>query len=347
MRNILTKVSIIVTVCITILVSFCPPSFAIPRRVEECGVESYISKRDSACGVESYISKESSACGVQSYKQQKSKDCPGYTPAVTTDWVQFCPTGYQQIDSRRRSWSNCALGTDTPVFVSYSPKSYLAGKNDGCANGSTYEVKCLKPESAIPTCRLPKFGVEKHKVCRHPSNGIEAFKTCSLPVFGVAQYKECDIRKTRAELTAYIQGLEPNIDVMGVALVQNTGNLLKLSGNETAMACYIKRWDSDPLYKDSLDELKTIQFPALFGVPYDPNNYDCSNPPPLSVSNESCSDGTPRCKFQTAYNAASNFFTTNKAEIAALVDDIVARNDSTLKNQLESLNAKMDSYYKP
>jgi len=324
-----TKIAIVLSLCITIFISVCPPSFATPRRVEECGIESYVSKPDSACGILSYISKESPACGVERYKQQKSKECPDYKSADRGYFESSCPVDYSPTGSNKTECVESCDDCNKPRCIK-----------------KKYSVECVRSE-LIPTCSLPKFGVEKYKSCRHPSHEIEAFQTCSLPVFGVAQYKECDIRKTKAELISYIQGLEPNIDVMGVALIQNTGNLLKLGGNETAMACYIKRWESDPLYKDALDELKNIQFPALFGVAYDPSNYDCSNPPPLSVSTESCSDGTPRCKFQTAYNAALKFFETNKAEVAALLDDIASRTDGTYKTQLESLNATLDSYYKP
>lgn len=328
MKTSFTKIAIVLSLCITIFISICPPSFATPRRVEECGVEAYNSKADEICGEPTYKLARTDACEVERYKQQQSKDCPGYISGDLRIFIDSCPANYTPT------------GFKETVCVSYCDEC-----NKPRCTKSENRVQCLRRE-VIPTCRLSKFGVESYKQCRNLKHGIEAYQTCSRPEFGVAQYKECDIRKTKAELIAYIQGLEPNIDVMGVALIQNTGNLLKLSGNETAMACYIKRWESDPLYKDALDELKTIQFPALFGVAYDPNNYDCSNPPPLSVPTESCSDGTPRCKFQTAYNAALKFFETNKAEVAALLDDIVARTDSTYKTQLESLNAKLDSYYK-
>lgn len=344
-----TKIAVVLFLCIIIFTSICPPSFATPRRVEECGLESYVSKADPVCGAASYINKRSPACGVEKYKEQSSKSCPGYiNPSEGWFDGSSCPAGFTLKNSSFRQERNCALGPDSLIFASYTPnENYLAERSveNGCGWLRIEESYCVRSEF-IPKCRLSAFGVDKYKSCSDPSHGAASYKTCASETFGKI-WKECEIRKTKAELTAYIGGLDPNIDVMGVALVQNTGNLLKLSGNETAMACYIKRWDSDPLYKDSLDELKTIQFPALFGVPYDPNNYDCSNPSPLSLFNESCSNGTPRCKFQTAYNAALNFFKTNKAEVAALLDDVVARNDSTYKTQLESLNAKMDSYYKP
>lgn len=318
-----TKIAVFLSLCIIIFASICPPSFATPRRVEECGIESYVSRADPACGVASYISTRSAACGVELHKEQQSKTCPNYLSASTGYFRDSCPATYQATGSNR---SVCLERCDE----CNKPR---------CTN-TAYEVECSRSEY-IPKCRLPAFGVEKYKQCVDPSHGVASYNTCARQEFGVASFNECDIRKTKAELVAYIQGLEPNIDVMGVALVQNTGNLLKLGGNETAMACYIKRWDSDPLYQDAIKELKTIQFPALFGVTYDSNNYDCSSPPPLSVPTESCSDGTSRCKFQTAYNAALKFFETNKTEVAALLDDIVARTDSTYKTQLESLNAKL------
>jgi hypothetical protein len=325
------KLVITITLAIGFLISVCPSSFAIPRRVEECGIESFAGRADPACGVTNYISTRSPVCGIETYKEQQSLECPG-SEAGGEFWSDSCPVGFS-IKERRSRTGRCAPNPD---------RERGGGGGGSC---SVNEVYCTKP-SNILTCRLPQFGIDLYKECRNPSHGIENYNTCTREEFGVAQYKECEVRKTRAELTSYIQSLDPNIDVMGVALIQNTGNLLKLGGNETALACYIKRWDSDPLYKDAISELKTIQFPALFGVAYDPNNYDCSNPPPLSVSTQTCSDGTPRCKFQTAYNAAISFFETNRAEVTALLDDVLARTDSTYKTQLESLNAKMSNYNK-
>jgi hypothetical protein len=329
MKASFAKLVIIITLAIGFLVSVCPASFAVPRRVEECGIESYISRADPACGVANYISTRSPVCGIELYKEQASPECPGSVPQVG-EWSNgSCSFGYNRTEQSRQ----------------VSNADVCAEKDSGPCKPYRTEYLCVKPGSIL-TCRLPQFGIDLYKECRNPSHGVESYNTCTREEFGVAQYKECEVRKTRAELTSYIQSLEPNIDVMGVALIQNTGNLLKLSGNETALACYIKRWDSDPLYKDAIMELKTIQFPALFGVAYDPKNYDCSNPPPLNVSNQTCSDATPRCKFQTAYNAALNFFEVNKAEVTALLDDILARTDSTYKSQLESLNAKMSNYIK-
>jgi hypothetical protein len=322
------KITITLLLCITFFVLACPLGFAAPRRVEECGVESYLSRADPVCGVASHVSTRSAACGVELYKEQQSKTCPKYLSASRGYFEGSCPANYQATGSNRNSCIEMCDECNKPRCLK-----------------KLYEVECSRSEY-IPKCRLPSFGVDKYKQCDDPSHGVASYKTCSMEAFGVASFNECEIRKTKAELTAYIGGLDPNIDVMGVALIQNTGNLLKLSGNETGMACYIKRWESDPLYKDAIEELKTIQFPALFGVTYDSNNYDCTNPPELNVSTESCSDGTPRCKFQTAYNAALKFFETNKAEVAMLMDDLVARTDSTYKTQLENLNAKLDSYYK-
>ncbi|QMS86086.1 hypothetical protein HUN01_00185 (plasmid) [Nostoc edaphicum CCNP1411] len=334
MKNSFTKIVIILSLCITIFVSICPPSFATPRRVEECGIESYVSRADPICGA---ITTRSAACGVEQYKEQQSKTCPGYLSAETL-WFKK----WNVLDS---DCSSIPGTKGTYQFTGNRRQEECIDNCDGCNKPRcvkyAYAIECARTES-IPKCRLPAFGAQAYKQCSHPSHG---YNTCAREEFGKV-WKDCEVRKTKAELTAYIEGLSPNIDVMGVALIQNTGNLLKLDGNEIALACYIKRWDSDPLYKDAIEELKTIQFPALFGVTYDSNNYDCSSPPQLTVSTESCSDGTPRCKFQTAYNAALKFFETNKAEVAALIDDIVARTDSTYKTQLESLNAKLDSYYK-
>lgn len=354
MKISLTKIITIFSLAIMIFVSVCPPSLATLRRAEECGVESHVSKADPACGEPTYNSARSAVCGVELYKQIKSKACPGYIGPDRRETVDaLCPKGYKETDVREQKETQCVYypnPSSSYFLISYSPQALLAqagGSRGGCSTTTTRYRTCVRPE-AIQTCRLQDPGnVERYNVCRNLAHGIESYQTCERPEFGVAAYKECEIRKTKTELIAYISNLEPNIDVMGVALVQNAGNIWKLSGNEIALACYIKRWDSDPLYKDVLDDLKTVQFPALFGVAYNPNNYDCSNPPPLNVATESCSDGTPRCKFQTAYNAALKFFETNKAEVAALLDDIVARTDSTYKSQLESLNAKMDSYYKP
>jgi hypothetical protein len=329
MKTSFVKFVITIALAIGFLISVCPASFAIPRRVEECGIESFVSRSDPACGVANYISTRSAACGVELYKEEQSETCPGYLNANTQLFANSCPTTYQPTG---RAFRGECLETCTECEKPRCIKT----RND---------VECSRSEY-IPKCRLPSFGVEQFKQCVDPSHGVANYNTCTREEFGVAQYKECEVRKTRAELTSYIQSLDPNIDVMGVALIQNTGNLLKLGGNETALACYIKRWDSDPLYTDAISELKTIQFPALFGVAYDPNNYDCSNPPLLSVSTQTCSDGTPRCKFQTAYNAAISFFETNRAEVTALLDDVLARTDSTYKTQLESLNAKMSNYNK-
>ncbi len=360
MKISLTKIIAILSLAIVIFVSVCPPSLAALRREAECGVERYNSGPSPACGEPTYKLARSPACGVERYKEAKSSKCPGFI-SKDSRWLRDifpcsaafpgyretgetkmedvpCPDGPGSSGRGGRDVLNPNPSYGAASFVSFTPKyNYIA-----CA---VRVKRCERPE-VIETCRLPDFGVETYNECRNIAHEIESFPTCERPEFGVASYNECEIRKTRAELTAYIANLDPNIDVMGVALLQNTGNLLKLDSNETGLACYIKRWDSDPLFSDAISDLKTIQFPALFGVAYDPSKYNCSGQTVFSLPTTSCSDGSPRCKFQTAYNASVEFFTRNKDEVTALLDDVVARNDETVKAQLQALNAKLDNYFK-
>jgi hypothetical protein len=340
-----TRIIVFIFLVIVIFVSISPSSFAALRRVEECGIESYISKADPACGVASYISARSGACGVDLYNEKKSLECEGShkeTPEREFNSYMSCPDGWTYLGSRYKTvpCDPHVQSTDPLVFASYPLGNNIIAK---FCNKTV--SRCHIPEKLL-LCRLPQFGVEKYIECRDPSHGVETYNTCSLPEFGVAKWNECEVRKTRAELTEYIQGVESNLDLMGKELIENSRNLLKLTGNEIGMACYIKRWESDPLYRDVIEELKTTQFPELFGVPYDPTKYDCSSPSELTLSTETCSDSTLRCKFQTGYNAAFEFFKSNKTEVITLLDDLVARTDSTYKTKLEELNSKLDSYYK-
>lgn len=327
MRTSFAKIVVIVSLTVALFLSICPPSFAAVRRVQECGVESYVSKADPVCGVASYSLAHSPKCGVEKYNQKKSKDCPGYISGETVVYnPNTCPAGYQFVENKR------------------VPRACSSESNNHLFNCYDLMAVCTRAE-VVRTCRLDKFGVESYNACRDPANGIESYQTCARPEFGVATFNECEIRKTEAELVAYIQNIDPNIDVMGASLLRNAASLLQLDGNETALACYIKRWDSDPLYSDVIGDLKA-QFPALFGVAYDPSSYDCSGQQTLSLPTDTCSDTTPRCKFQTAYKASLDFLESNKAEVAALMDDVVARSNGTYKTQLESLNAKIDNYFK-
>ncbi len=333
MKISLIKIVAVLSLAIVIFVSVCTPSLAALRRAEECGVERFNSKADEVCGTPTYVLARSDKCGVELYKQQKSKECPGYVSA-DSNWFRLrgnasesCPQGYQFTGSTRTITGECCDECSRPRCTQIP------------------QVYCSRPET-VPTCRLAKFGVERYLECRNLAHGIESFPTCERPEFGVASYNECEIRKTRAELIPYIANLESSIDVMGVALLNSSGNLLKLDRNETGLACYIKRWESDPLYSDAISELKTIQFPALFGVPYDPNKYDCSGSSSFSPPTTACSDESPRCKFQTAYNASVEFFRRNREEVTALLNDVVARNDETVKARLQALNAKLDNYFK-
>jgi hypothetical protein len=310
---------IINPLCVAIFASACPPSFASPRRVEECGVERYAAKADPSCGVKSYRSARDKDCGVELYNTGFSTDCPG---GSTQDIYEMGAVG------------NCRPG--------YTKKLLRTEGNSDFERPFVIRIYgCVRPEIKT-ACRLSEFGVERYNECRNPKFGIEEYNTCERPDFGVALYKECEIRKTRMELTTYIQNLDQNLDIMGVALLTNEANLLKSEGSEVGLACFIKRWNLDPLYTDLVTELKT-QFLALFGVSYEPNNYDCSNQAQVNIPISSCdaNDATAQCKALRAYKAARAYLETNKAEVAALIDDFVARSDSGFMQQLESLNLRI------
>ena len=317
-------VKIIMTISLCNAFFLVPPhSVASPRRVEECGVERYIAKADPSCGVRSYLPARDPICGVEVYNTGFSTDCPG---GSTQDVYELNST----VGNCRRGYTKKLLRTE----VNHDHERPITIRIYGC----------VRPEIKT-ACRLSEFGVERYNECRNPKFGIEEYNTCERPDFGVALYKECEIRKTRLELATYIQNLDQNLDVMGVALLTNEANLLKSEGSEVGLACFINRWNLDPLYTDLVTELK-IQFSALFGVNYNPNKYDCSNQAQVDIPATACdaNDTTPRCRALRAYTAARTYLELNKAEVAALIDDFLARSDSGFKIQLENLNLRILKY---
>lgn len=149
MKNSFTKIVIILSLCITIFVSICPPSFATPRRVEECGIESYVSRADPICGA---ITTRSAACGVEQYKEQQSKTCPGYLSAETL-WFKK----WNVLDS---DCSSIPGTKGTYQFTGNRRQEECIDNCDGCNKPRcvkyAYAIECARTES-IPKCRLPAF----------------------------------------------------------------------------------------------------------------------------------------------------------------------------------------------
>lgn len=278
------------------------------RRVQECGVETWVKVTDgNLCGWTNRTG-ANAACGVASYKKKQDKACPGYVP-------------YAEVQVAEQS--TCPSG-----FV-YTERILIDAGCEDCnkARVPRYARKCVRAE-VVPTCRLPAFGVEAYKSCAHPNNGRDP-KTCfdyKQPV-----YKDCEIEMTQQEIRQYLSDLESMLGIKGKLLVANEGLIAQEVGGPNALACTLMRWDGDVIVQDLVDELKA-QYATLTGTPYTHTSCVQGIPPAPA-----CDDGqaSALCQAVRANRDARAYLSETIVKLERLRTGIVAKSNAEIESRLQ------------
>ena len=292
-------------------------------RVPECGVESYNSIEHELCGTV-YRDQRSPACGIERYNRERSMACPN-SIASSHYWT---------------NWSeNPRCNPDAQV-----------GRECRTSHGEVGDTNCrLYCEIAeqAETCRLPEFGVERYHTCRHETHGLERYETCNRPEFGVAQYNECAVLLTREEAMEWIRNTRETMPILGQALITQYGNFFSFKGSQAGLACHISRWVDDPLFDGVTANLKIIYL-AMFGQEYRTDATSCTQPAP-QIASEDCQNdnNTPICLSVRGYNAARRWLTDRAVDAARLQDDIAARHDNGLHEEIRLTAASLEAITAP
>ncbi len=289
------------------------------RRIAECGVESFELTSRPECGAELYREARSDYCPVELYMQSANFICGKHQEGETCTRVCADPS---------------FLGATFRTFSALRPGS----GGHACHNECT-------PNWAPDTCRKPEFGVELRANCRAPQHGVERNASCADPLRPI--FRECSA-KTRNEIDAFVAAVETQIDVSGALLLTHNANLFKFDNSAIALACFIKRWDGDPVVQGVVDDMKQ-QFPMLTGDAYVSSlaeNCDLS----MSVNEIAgrCADKTDTavCKTFKAYSVNKRWLETQQAAANNFMSEPAVMAEANLGQTLANIAQRISEYLK-
>ena len=118
------------------------------------------------------------------------------------------------------------------------------------------------------------FGVLKRIKLVIMQHSELSIKVVEKAEFGVEEYNTCAIRKTKFELSVFLESIKPYIKRNTIEMSKAQINYLFNSGLKEQTSCLIKRWSDDPLYEDVVSDMKNT-FSASFGDEYKKDAYAC------------------------------------------------------------------------
>ncbi len=289
------------------------------RRIAECGVERFEITARPECGVELYRESRSDYCPVELYKESANLICGKHQEGETC--TREC------------------IGNDWIGATSLKLSALRLGGGIGHCS------KRCEPKLVPNTCRRPEFGVELRSNCRAPQHGVERNASCADPLRPI--FNECSA-KTRNEIDAFVATVETQIDISGALLLTHNANLFKFENSASALACFIKRWDGDPMVQSMVDDMKQ-QFPMLTGDTYTSSLAENCNLT-LSVNEiaSRCADKTdiPVCKTFKAYSANKHWLEAQQTTANNYISEPAVLTDANLSKTLNSIVQRISEYLK-
>ena len=308
-----------------------------------CGIERYKAQTHKSCGAELYKNAASQYCGAKTYKARAHSSCPGSTPAHKfedtnhgdvnhcTDANQPgpCRPGYHTGYKAKRG--TCYIRTRRELLES----SYVSERTRVCSKAAHNA-----------TCRKAEFGIETYKTCRHAKHGVEQYKTCRKPEFGPELFKSCSYYLTAAEIKQFVSERKRVLEFMGETLVNSQGNFYAHSNDMSATACTIKKIDDDVVFDSIAAELKLV-YVAKFGEEYSGDKC-LVDAIPVDINAASCEtdDQSRACKSLRSYKGAKKWMDVTLKDTNNLLNDIVAKKDSSIKGLLTELKTQIDHLMK-
>ena len=307
-----------------------------------CGIERYKTQTHKLCGAELYKNAASQYCGAKTYKARAHPSCPGSTPVDYYEnsshssgcgdagHLSSCRSGYKAGHKSEKGRCNVI----TPRGEGFE-KDYIRKRTR----------TCTKPAHSA-TCRKAEFGIETYKTCRHAKHGVEKYKTCRKPEFGPELFKSCSYYLTAAEIKQFVSERKRVLEFMGETLVNSQGNFYAHSNDMSATACTIKKIDDDVVFDSIAAELKLV-YVAKFGEEYSGDKC-LVDAIPVDINAASCEtdDQSRACKSLRSYKGAKKWMDVTLKDTNNLLNDIVAKKDSSIKGLLTELKTQIDHLMK-
>ena len=283
-----------------------------PYRGPECGVSLYQQKQDPSCGVATWRSGRGPSCGVERYILASGSVCG-------KECHSHC--------AKRNIFKQC--------------------------------VKRVK-KCTYNTCRNPVFGVELYKQCVHSDFGVLNYKTCRKPSFGVQAYKSCSLYKTQDELDAYIASVRAFLPEYANLLPLKKSQMLSISGFQNEVVCLIRKYQN---YSPEIAERLEGWYEMNYNEPSSSSSVDCASrqeSEELKVFLTQCDELTKidlnaedakatygysfvsACKARKSVIRIEAWIRKTASEVELLREDVVARNSSAIRTQLDQLKGDID-----
>lgn len=357
----------------------------------ECGAPSYRSSQRVECGVEQYALGTGDACGPKSFNTRADLLCPG-SDAGGRQIRGFFIGG--SVSSLKIGWQNDINPIQGTEDITQIFGKWLAAPSDGphsswskvtdywhcslsyfrnsvgaklSARWSYSGTIICQAKPDIRTCEKPEFGIATYNSCQSPVFGVASYRTCEDHVNPI--YPTCQLRRTRAELEAYLDSVAADVSFQAELYATNLSNFLTRSQEKLQSACMISKYAENPLYAGIVNDL-IDRFETTFGEIYQGELYSSSCEgetfTPSEVQHDSliCSahstqevrDGIAQtkddiklkrfyqdCFSQKAYEVPLKWFQHHLAEIQLLLDDAVAKSEPLLKKRLEELYIELSA----
>ena len=332
-------------------------------RAEVCGVEQYSLGSDPSCPGSDpggrVIGGFNSPFTSRIFWQNGDPSYGGedLTTAYTTNDL-----GRLVSSNTRSDIFNFQPGTVTVTYYErelehWSCRASSIVRKFGSKVDTTISADCTtKPINAV--CAKPEFGVALYKACENPIFGVKRYNWCddkSKPI-----YKTCELRKNRGEIETFVTEVTTNIDFQAELYATNLANFVVRSQDKASLSCLIDRYSSIQIYENVVNDL-IEKFEVSFGEPYQKDYYadkcvsGLQTPADLTYLDLQCStlsssqirEGIANsdedrklkrfyqdCFAQKAYLLPLSWFQFNLSETSLLLDDIVAKQDPSLKEKL-------------
>lgn len=292
---------------------------------------------------------ELKTCGVTKYDSCPSKSCAGSYDAETWtlsgEWQ--CPLPWPQCDAERKKVLNelCARKQGGAMAPGSTYQSW--------GNGLFHYDSICKRQEFVASC--------ENSTCKPLEYAYCPDETRPKP-------KTCELRKTQAELDAYIAQVSADIDYNAEQYAANLGNFLAKVQEKVQMACLIDTYYGKKQFEAIVDDLVT-KWESNFGEIYEQGTYkdECASsenvaPKDLSFRDLTCSvltiqqvrDGSKNsesdpalkrfynnCFAQKAYETPKKWFEFHLEEINLLLSDVVSSKSAAYKKSLEDLQTSL------
>ncbi|QTR54125.1 hypothetical protein [Thiothrix unzii] len=311
-----------------------------------CGVKNYNLKRHQNCGVESWKSQRTANCGIEAYRLKPHINCPG---SIAYD--QYYNTDSGSCRDSADAESTCREGYRMTKHTKTTGECqrFLGGSRGMDAHVHEYEMliyesyQCTRNEN-LKACRGSFNGIENYKACRNEKHGPETYKACRKPEFGVESYNTCTYYLEPHEIKSYIDTNLGLVSFFAESMLTHEGNFYAFINNKFGLSCTIKTWNASPLFKDKVQELKSLYMMA-FGEEYT-DEIDCTQHLDIGIDAYQCQQESRDrvCNSVKSYMYAKKWLQVKQIDANNLTTDIASRKDQNIKDTLSIFQKELAKY---